>query len=174
MDKTFTIKLTDDELVNVRIVQSYAFIHDIIALHDTEETDADQFIRPDGAGDIEWRPLIAGDLPEHDLGGDEHGADTLANLNSKVSDATLDDENDTRDPNEHDIESLHSTTEMETDQLLRPDGAGGVEWGEPAEVEEHDIAGDRHNRIFIQDEEPNIDAGWIDRTALWFETDEGE
>lgn len=32
----------------------------------------------------------------HDLGGDEHSEDTLANLNSKVSDATLDDEGDRR------------------------------------------------------------------------------
>ena len=37
----------------------------------------------------------------HSLGGSEHNADTLANLNSKVSDATLDDSADPRDPNAH-------------------------------------------------------------------------
>lgn len=37
----------------------------------------------------------------HNLGGSEHGADTLANLNLKVSDATLDDSGDPRDPNAH-------------------------------------------------------------------------
>lgn len=34
----------------------------------------------------------------HLLGSSEHGADTLANLNTKVSDATLDDSSDTRTP----------------------------------------------------------------------------
>ncbi len=33
---------------------------------------------------------------EHDLGGDQHEADTLANLNSKISDATLIDTGDAR------------------------------------------------------------------------------
>jgi len=37
----------------------------------------------------------------HDVGGAQHAADTLANLNSKVSDATLDDTNDTREPEAH-------------------------------------------------------------------------
>lgn len=37
----------------------------------------------------------------HDLGGAQHNADTLADLNTKVSDATLDDSGDPRDPNAH-------------------------------------------------------------------------
>jgi len=37
----------------------------------------------------------------HDLGGSQHGSDTLANLNSKVSDATLDDSSDSRPPDSH-------------------------------------------------------------------------
>ena len=37
----------------------------------------------------------------HNLGGAEHNADTLANLNAKVSDATLDKNTDKRDPNDH-------------------------------------------------------------------------
>ena len=37
----------------------------------------------------------------HALGGGQHAADTLADLNSKVSDATLDDTGDPRDPTEH-------------------------------------------------------------------------
>jgi hypothetical protein len=37
----------------------------------------------------------------HDLGGSAHGADTLANLNGKVSDATLDDSGDARPPETH-------------------------------------------------------------------------
>lgn len=38
---------------------------------------------------------------EHDLGGSEHGQDTLANLNSKISDATLDDSSSARTPSAH-------------------------------------------------------------------------
>jgi hypothetical protein len=37
----------------------------------------------------------------HNLGGSEHGAETLANLNAKISDATLDDSSQPRDPNAH-------------------------------------------------------------------------
>lgn len=45
-----------------------------------------------------WLDMSGG---AHDLGGATHNADTLANLNSKVSDATLDDSGDPRDPNAH-------------------------------------------------------------------------
>ena len=50
---------------------------------------------------------LSGDLADeqdakpHDIGGATHTADTLANLNSKVSDATLDDTNDPREPESH-------------------------------------------------------------------------
>ena len=37
----------------------------------------------------------------HEIGGGQHAADTLANLNSKVSDATLDDTGDPREPEAH-------------------------------------------------------------------------
>ena len=40
----------------------------------------------------------AGGLVAHDLGGTYHNADTLANLNSKISDATLDDSSASRPP----------------------------------------------------------------------------
>lgn len=37
----------------------------------------------------------------HAIGGSDHSSDTLANLNTKISDATLDDSGDPRDPNAH-------------------------------------------------------------------------
>jgi len=37
----------------------------------------------------------------HDLGSSAHGTDTLANFNTKLSDANLDDSGDPRDPNNH-------------------------------------------------------------------------
>lgn len=48
---------------------------------------------------VKWAP--AGTPAAHDLGGVSHNADTLANLNTKVSDATLDDSGDPRTPSAH-------------------------------------------------------------------------
>ncbi len=42
-----------------------------------------------------------GVVPAHTLGGASHTADTLADLNSKISDANVDDDGDPRDPNAH-------------------------------------------------------------------------
>ncbi|MBA7635416.1 hypothetical protein ES703_43020 [subsurface metagenome] len=39
----------------------------------------------------------------HDLAGTQHNPDTLANLNSKINDATLDKNTDKRDPNTHNL-----------------------------------------------------------------------
>jgi len=45
-----------------------------------------------------WSELTGATVAAHDLGGSSHNADTLANLNSKISDATLDDSGDPRTP----------------------------------------------------------------------------
>jgi len=55
----------------------------------------------DGVGSGTWQAPPAGPVGQHDLGGSEHNADTLANLNAKITDATLDDSGDPRDPNAH-------------------------------------------------------------------------
>ena len=60
-----------------------------------------------GGGDELSVTGLSGDLADeqdakpHDIGGATHTADTLANLNSKVSDATLDDTADPREPETH-------------------------------------------------------------------------
>lgn len=41
------------------------------------------------------------DTLAHDFAGGKHNSDTLAHLNSKIDDAVLDDESDTREPTEH-------------------------------------------------------------------------
>jgi hypothetical protein len=58
----------------------------------------------------------------HDLGGSAHNADTLANLNTKITDATLDDASDPRDPNAHGP-SHHSggADAIKLDDLSTPD-----------------------------------------------------
>jgi len=54
-----------------------------------------------------WEGIDAGGA--HNLGGASHNADTLANLNTKVSDATLDDSSAARTPASHGNEA-HSAT----------------------------------------------------------------
>lgn len=50
----------------------------------------------DEIGNGKWAQV--GAIAVHDLGGAEHAADTLANLNAKISDATLDDSSASRAP----------------------------------------------------------------------------
>ena len=51
------------------------------------------------------KKVAAGTLPvkQHQLAGSEHTADTLANLNSKITDANLDDASNPRTPVAHDL-----------------------------------------------------------------------
>jgi len=61
-------------------------------------------------------------VTSHSLGGGEHIADTLANLNTKVSDATLDDVSGTRTPTSH--QSSHNSggaDAIKLDDLDTPD-----------------------------------------------------
>lgn len=64
-------------------------------------TDEQRLYRHSGAS---WEAVEA-DAVEHALGGSEHVADTLANLNAKITDANLDDANSSRPPVAH--ESTH-------------------------------------------------------------------
>jgi len=61
-------------------------------------TDSKLYRRNDG--NTAWDAITAA-VEAHLIGGSEHLADTLANLNSKISDATLDDASSPRDPNAH-------------------------------------------------------------------------
>ena len=71
--------------------------------------------------------LLEGDTvtpSAHVLGGSAHTADTLANLNTKVSDATLDDSSDPRTPTSH--APSHKSgggDEVDLDELGAPTGA---------------------------------------------------
>ena len=69
-------------------------------------------LNPDGTFSVPTAPVNADEVARkqeidgkadkpHDLGGDDHSEDTLENLNSKVSDATLDDTDDPREPETH-------------------------------------------------------------------------
>jgi len=69
----------------------------------------------------------------HLLGSSEHGSDTLANLNAKVSDATLDDSSATRTPSSNSVgntEVDNSANDIAYSQLIltpKADGSGTAE-----------------------------------------------
>lgn len=88
--------------------------------------------------------VLADDQPAqaHDLGGAKHNADTLANLNSKITDATLDDVGDPRTPVSHAASHEEGGSDeinagdlgsgaASAGRVLTADGAGGVQWNPP-------------------------------------------
>lgn len=97
-------KHSADTLANLNTKVSDATLDDSA---DTRDPNAHAASHQNGGGDEISVAALSGLLADgqtplaHDLGGAAHGADTLANLNTKVSDATLDDSGDTRDPNTH-------------------------------------------------------------------------
>jgi hypothetical protein len=65
----------------------------------------------------------------HDLGGPEHNADSLSDLNDKVSDATLDDQGDVRPPESHDhqgevLRPAEVWVELANDEFLSAERSG--------------------------------------------------
>ena len=73
-----------------------------LTVDDVTATTASVSTAPSASDDVARKTEVdaKADTP-HALGGADHGADTLANLNGKVSDATLDDAADPRDPTTH-------------------------------------------------------------------------
>lgn len=77
-------------------------------------TISDYLVIEDAGAANAKKSITIGDLPAatpaaHDLAGAEHNSSTLAQVNAKISDATLDDASSTRDPNAHTLGgSAHS------------------------------------------------------------------
>lgn len=75
--------------------------HGIEDIEATGTPSSNTYLRGDGS----WSTPTGtggGDVPSpHELGGSHHSADTLANLNTKISDATLDSSSDPRTPTAH-------------------------------------------------------------------------
>jgi hypothetical protein len=67
-----------------------------------------------------------GSVVAHALGGAEHLVDTLANLNSKISDATLDDAGDPRPPTAHTHTHASTTGQTADDHHNRQHGLGAA------------------------------------------------
>ena len=81
-----------------------------------------------------------GNTTLHSLGGDLHDPDTLANLNTKVTDATLDDSSAPRTPSAHTIAS-HSDTTATGAELDELTGGGATILHSHAGAEEASIGG---------------------------------
>lgn len=97
-----------------------------------------------GADEISVAALsgeLADDQPPkaHDLGGTKHNADTLANLNAKVSDATLDDSSSPRDPNAHKTSHQNGGSDE-----INVAGLSG-ELADPQPAKAHSLGGVEHN-----------------------------
>ena len=68
-----------------------------------------QLLQTDGTATL-WATVETGGMETHDLGGEFHDPDTLANLNELVSDATLDDSSDERPPESHALDAHTAAT----------------------------------------------------------------
>ena len=66
-----------------------------------DQDDVDNVAPSDGVILVGDGDKFIADALEHAIGGDRHSASTLADLNSKISDATLDDSSSTRPPATH-------------------------------------------------------------------------
>lgn len=101
-------------------------------------TPADNEVLAYDTGSTNWinqTPAEAGlkgatDAPTaHDLAGAEHNADTLADLNAKISDATLDDSSDTRTPSANSVGNSqidNTATDIAFAQIILTPTASGT------------------------------------------------
>ena len=104
---------------------------------DTRTPDAHKASHQDGGTDEISVAALSGELADnqpvkaHDLAGADHNADTLADLNLKVSDATLDDSADPRTPAAH--KASHEDGGADEIVVTGLVGSGGfVDRGDPA------------------------------------------
>ena len=115
---------------------SVAAINDIDDVVITTPADNEVLAYDNGSGDwINQTPSEAGlkgasDAPTaHDLAGAEHNADTLADLNTKISDATLDDSSDTRTPSNNSVGNAqidNSATDIAFAQIILTPATSGT------------------------------------------------
>lgn len=98
--------LTSAERTKLGTIEESADVNNISDVNATDLTDG---------GETALHTHSGGGMSNHDLGGTYHVADTLSNLNGKITDATLIDTGDSRlsdarDPNAHTVASHSDTT----------------------------------------------------------------
>jgi len=103
----------------------------------------------------------------HNIGGSQHSSDTLSNLNSKVSDATLDDSSDTRPPQDHDNTAHTETYAVDGDAQPPESHASSHESGGTDEIDSGSLAANSEFQIFTTSSEvSNANVG-----TIWYRTD---
>lgn len=123
--------------------------------------DIDEFREWD-TGTSSWvEPTSVTGSSTHDLGGATHTADTLANLNSKVSDATLIDTadsrlSDARTPTAHDLAGSEHNADTLADLNSKISDATLIDTGDSRLSDArtptaHDLAGAEHNADTLSD-----------------------
>jgi len=75
----------------------------------------------------EWAPGAGGGITVHYLGGIEHDADSLANLNSKLTDAILDDVSGVRTPALHGFRDVHYHSDIDVNPITVQDDSSEIE-----------------------------------------------
>jgi len=81
----------------------------------------------DSEGKWLYGPGGGGEVPAHYLGGDAHDADSLANLNSKLTDATLDSNTDPRPPQIHGFRDPYAHSDIDVNPIDVQDEGSSVE-----------------------------------------------
>jgi hypothetical protein len=123
-----------------------------------------------------WVDLSSTMGAAHALGGSQHTADTLANLNSKVSDATLDDSGDPRTPTAHAASHQHLGSDEvgagtpAANAIPKANGTGKLAdgWVSESSVTQHEAAID-HDALTNYDiaQHRQINDGGASTTELW-------
>lgn len=101
----------------------------------------------------------SGGLSNHDLGGTYHNSATLAELNAKISDATLDDSSDARTP------SLHAATHESgmVDEISVAGLSGELADDQPTKT--HDLAGAKHNSATLAELNAKVSDATLDDSS---------
>lgn len=117
----------------------------------------------DDFSDLDSRiTTLNNDFDGHALGGSAHSSDTLANLNSKVSDATLDDTNDARPPEAHNLAGSAHNSDTLANLNSKVSDATLDDAGDARPPQSHSLGGSAHDSDTLADLNSKISDASID------------
>ena len=140
-------------------------VHSALSGAELHDPKAHKTSHQNGGGDEISVTGLSGELADdqppkaHDLGGADHNADTLANLNAKISDATLDTNTATRTPSAH--KTFHENTGG--DEISVAGLSGELADDQPPKA--HDLAGSAHNADTLADLNAKISDATLDTSS---------
>lgn len=101
----------------------------------------------------------------HAIGGASHTASTLAEINSKISDATLDDTSGTRDPNAHDLAGAEHNSATLAQLNAKISDATLDDSSATRDPNAHDLAGAQHNSATLAQFNAKISDATLDDSS---------